>query len=171
MDTLALFGFSVAFSVTAWGVVTARYFWPMLRILPQRDALRLLLTLHAFRFVGLAFLVPGVVGPDLPAAFARPAAYGDLGAAILALLALAVLATSWGIAVVWLFNLWARSICSMGSLTGSSESVCPRVLGCRVLSYHSDCSAPLDHTRADLQAAPTTATVPNSAWVTACRRS
>jgi len=63
MDTLALFGFSVAFSVTAWGVVTARYFWPMLRILPQRDALRLLLTLHAFRFVGLAFLVPGVVGP------------------------------------------------------------------------------------------------------------
>src|SRR5712664_4923646 len=106
MDTLALFGFSVAFSVTAWGVVTARYFWPKLRILPQRDALRLLLTLHAFRFVGLAFLVPGVVGPDLPAAFARPAAYGDLGAAILGLLALAVLATSWGLAVVWLFNLW-----------------------------------------------------------------
>jgi len=69
-------------------------------------ALRPLLTLHAFRFVGLAFLVPGVVGPDLPAAFARPAAYGDLGAAILALLALAVLATSWGLAVVWLFNLW-----------------------------------------------------------------
>src|SRR6266849_4583704 len=106
MDTLALFGISVAFSFAAWGVVTARYLWPKLRILPQRDALRSLLTLHAFRFVGLAFLVPGVVGPDLPAAFARPAAYGDLGAAILGLLALAVLATSWGLAVVWLFNLW-----------------------------------------------------------------
>ncbi len=106
MDTLALFGVSVAFSFVAWGVVTARYLWPKLRILPQRDALRSLLTLHAFRFVGLAFLVPGVVGPDLPAAFARPAAYGDLGATILALLALAVLATSWGLAVVWLFNVW-----------------------------------------------------------------
>ena len=79
------------------------------RILPQRDALRSLLTLHTFRFVGLAFLVPGVVGPDLPTAFARPAAYGDLGATILALLALAVLATSWGLAVVWLFNLWGAA--------------------------------------------------------------
>src|SRR6266571_4763706 len=109
MDTLALFGISVAFSFTAWGVVTARYFWPKLRILPQRDAVRSLLTLHAFRFVGLAFLVPGVVGPDLPAAFARPAAFGDLVATILALLALAVLATSWDTAAVWLFKLWGAA--------------------------------------------------------------
>jgi hypothetical protein len=56
--------------------------------------------------VGLAFLLPGVVGPDLPAAFARPAAYGDLVATMLALLALAMLATAWGNAVAWLFNLW-----------------------------------------------------------------
>src|SRR5260370_10862097 len=111
MDTLALFGISVAFGFAAWGLVTARYLWPKLRILPQRDALRSLLTLHAFRFVGLAFLVPGVVGPDLPAAFARPAAYGDLGATILALLALAVLATSWGLAVVWLCY-----VCGAGDL-------------------------------------------------------
>jgi len=109
MDALALFGISVVFGFTAWGVVTARYLWPKLRILPQRDALRFLLTLHAFRFVGLAFLVPGVVGPDLPAAFARPAAYGDLVATILALLALAVLATSWGSVFVWLFNLWGAA--------------------------------------------------------------
>src|SRR5713226_6172035 len=45
----------------------------------------------------------------------------------------------------------------------------PWVLGCGVLSCHSDCSAPLDHTRADLQAAPTTPTIPNSARVTAER--
>src|SRR5437867_13371382 len=125
MDARALFGISVVLSFTAWGVVTARYLWPKLRLLPQRDALRSLLTLHAFRFVGLVFLVPGVVGPDLPAAFARPAAYGDLVATILALLALAVVATSWGLAVVWLFNLWGAVDCSMGSLTASSESVCP----------------------------------------------
>jgi hypothetical protein len=46
MDTLALFGISVAFSFAAWGMVTARYVWPKLRILPQRDAPRPLLTLH-----------------------------------------------------------------------------------------------------------------------------
>jgi hypothetical protein len=106
MNALALFGISVAFSFTAWSVVTGQYLWPRLRTLPQRDALRALLSLHAFRFMGLAFLVPGVVGHDLPAAFAKPVAYGDLAAAILALVALAVLATPWGLVVVWLFNVW-----------------------------------------------------------------
>lgn len=109
METLALFGISVVFSFAAWGVVTARYLWPKLRLLPLQDAVRPLLTLHAFRFMGLAFLVPGVVAPDLPAAFARPAAYGDLIAAILALLALALLRTSWATAAVWLFNLWGTA--------------------------------------------------------------
>jgi hypothetical protein len=61
--------------------------------------------LHSFRFVGLAFLVPGVVSPDLPAAYARPAAYGDLATAILALLAIAALRNKLGIILVWAFNL------------------------------------------------------------------
>lgn len=87
-------------------MVTARYLSPKLRILPQRDALRSLLTLHTFRFVGLAFLVPGVVGPDLPAAFARPAALRrprrNDSRAPSAGRARDLL----GLAVVWLFNLW-----------------------------------------------------------------
>ena len=61
----------------------ARYVWPMLHGQARVDALRALLILHSFRFVGLAFLVPGVVSPDLPAAFAKPAAYGDIVAATL----------------------------------------------------------------------------------------
>jgi hypothetical protein len=68
--------------------------------------------LHSFRFIGLAFLVPGVVLPDLPpafAAFARPAAYGDLTAAVLALLALAALQSRLGIVLVWVFNLWGSA--------------------------------------------------------------
>jgi hypothetical protein len=65
--------------------------------------------LHSFRFIGLAFLVPGVVSPDLPGAFARPAAYGDLIAAVLALLALAGLTSGLGIGLVWLFNLWGSA--------------------------------------------------------------
>jgi hypothetical protein len=57
----------------------------------------------------LAFLVPGVVSPDLPGAFARPAAYGDLIAAALALLALAALPSRLGIVLVWVFNLWGSA--------------------------------------------------------------
>jgi len=109
MDPLALFGLSVAFGFVAWGGVAARYLWPTLRTLPREQALGALLTLHTFRFVGLVFLVPGVVAPDLPAAYARPAAYGDFTAAILALLALAVLRTSFGTAAVWLFNIWGAA--------------------------------------------------------------
>ena len=40
-----------------------------------------------FRFIGLSFLVPGVVSPSLPAGFAIPAAYGDFIAGILAIVA------------------------------------------------------------------------------------
>jgi hypothetical protein len=68
--------------------------------------LRPLLILHSFRFMGLAFLVPGVVSPDLPAAFAHSAAYGDIIAAILALLALLLLPRGAGIIAAWIFNLW-----------------------------------------------------------------
>jgi hypothetical protein len=55
--------------------------------------------------VGLAFLVPGVVSPDLPEAFARPAAYGDLTTSVLALFGIATLGSRLGIIVVWMFNL------------------------------------------------------------------
>ena len=83
---LALLLTSVAVSVVAWSVVTTVYIWPALEPKPWRDAVRPILLLHAFRFVGLAFLIPGVVSPDLPLEFARPAAFGDLAAALLALL-------------------------------------------------------------------------------------
>jgi len=74
---------SIVFSFIAWGIVTARYIWPKLRLRPRSEALRPLLILHSFRFIGLAFLVPGVVSPDLPAAFAHSAAYGDIIATLL----------------------------------------------------------------------------------------
>lgn len=100
------FFLSIAFSFIAWGVVTARYIWPKLRVRERAEALRPLLILHSFRFIGLAFLVPGVVSPDLPSAFAHSAAYGDIIAAILALLALLLLPSAAGVGVAWIFNLW-----------------------------------------------------------------
>jgi hypothetical protein len=105
----ALFGVSVAFGFAAWAIVAALYIWPELRSRPRIEALKPLLVLHGFRFEGLCFLVPGVVSPDLPAAFARDAAFGDLTAAILALLALAALRTRSGIALVWAFNIWGSA--------------------------------------------------------------
>jgi hypothetical protein len=73
MQTEFAFFASIAFSLIAWGMVAARYIWPRLRIRQRAEALRPLLTLHSFRFVGLSFLVPGVVSPDLPSAFAHSA--------------------------------------------------------------------------------------------------
>ena len=100
---------SIAFSFIAWGIVTARYIWPQLRLLQRSEALRPLLILHSFRFIGLAFLVPGVVSPDLPSAFAHSAAYGDIVAAILALLSLVSLRRRVGVVTAWIFNLWGSA--------------------------------------------------------------
>jgi hypothetical protein len=96
---------SIAFSFIAWGMVNARYIWPELRLRTRADALRPLLILHSFRFVGLAVLIPGVVSPDLPSAFAHPEAYGDMIAAILALFSLLLLPSTAGVAATWIFNL------------------------------------------------------------------
>lgn len=100
---------SIAFSFIAWTIVTARYIWPELRLRPRAAALQPLLVLHSFRFMGLAFLVPGVVSPDLPSAFTHPAAYGDLIAAILAVLSLVSLRRTPGVVMAWIFNLWGTA--------------------------------------------------------------
>jgi hypothetical protein len=97
---------SIAFSFSTWGIVATRYIWPKLRLLRRAEALRPLLILHSFRFIGLAFLVPGVVSPELPSAFAYSAAYGDLVAATLALLSLVSLPRGAGIVIAWIFNWW-----------------------------------------------------------------
>jgi hypothetical protein len=56
-------------------------------------------------FVGLSFLVPGVVSPDLPAAWARPAAHGDVRCD-LALLPVVAVKSRLGTILVWVFNVW-----------------------------------------------------------------
>jgi hypothetical protein len=52
------------------------------------DAQSAIATLHSFRFFGLVFIVPGIVGPYLPASFATFAAYFDFITGMLAILAL-----------------------------------------------------------------------------------
>src|SRR3981189_2096614 len=100
---------SIAFSFIAWGILTARYIVRELRLRQRTEALRPLLILHSFRFIGLAFLVPGVASPDLPPAFAYSAAYGDIVAATLALLSLVSLPYRAGVVIAWTFNLWGAA--------------------------------------------------------------
>ena len=64
------------------------YILPKLRSMERFEAQRVFATVHSFRFFGLVFLLPGVVGPNLPAGFATFAAYGDFATGVLALLAL-----------------------------------------------------------------------------------
>jgi hypothetical protein len=109
MQSRLSFFVSIAFSCIAWGIVVARYIWPELHRRQRAEALRPLLILHSFRFIGLAFLVPGVVSPDLPPAFAHSAAYGDIIAAILALFALTLLPSASGVVIAWIFSLWGTA--------------------------------------------------------------
>jgi hypothetical protein len=78
MNSLPLFGLSVLMSFVAFGIVTRTYIWPRLRMARREEALIALTVPHTFRFIGLSFLIPGVVSPSLPSGFSFPAAYGDL---------------------------------------------------------------------------------------------
>lgn len=64
------------------------YILPRLRSMDRFDAQRVIAAIHSFRFFGLVFILPGVVGPNLPAGFATFAAYGDFTTGVLAILAL-----------------------------------------------------------------------------------
>src|SRR5215467_5113763 len=108
MNKLPLFGLSVLMSFVAFGIVTRTYIWPRLRLARREEALIALTVPHTFRFIGLSFLIPGVVSSSLPLGFSFPAAYGDLFAAILAVLGIwSLSARVWfAISLVWVFNVW-----------------------------------------------------------------
>jgi len=102
------FVLSVVGAFLTSSVVAYIYVWPAVRALPRFDALRLLAALHAFRFLGMNFLVAGFVSPELSSDFASKVGWGDFIAAVLALFSMAALAWRWSIAipVVWIFNIW-----------------------------------------------------------------
>lgn len=105
-----IWGVTVAFGFLAWGVFAAQYIWPVISQRQRAEALRPILVLHGFRYIGFAVLIPGVVSPQLSATvFARELAYGDLAAATLALIALAALKTRWAVPLVWIFNVFGTA--------------------------------------------------------------
>lgn len=88
MSPAHIFTLQLTLGYVAWLLCFRAYVWPRLRSMGRVDAHRAIATLHSFRFFGLAFVVPGVVGPHLPNSFAWFAAYADLATGALAMLAL-----------------------------------------------------------------------------------
>jgi len=107
MDTLAIFGLQLSLSLIVYSLMAKWYVAPWLAEKPIHLALIALIFPHAFRHIGLAFLVPSLVAQPLPGSFAFPAAYGDFVTGLLALLSLVALRGGWGLALplVWLFNI------------------------------------------------------------------
>jgi hypothetical protein len=88
MSPVNLFRIHLVFGYVAWLLCFSVYLWPWLKAANRFDAQRAIATLHSFRFFGLVFILPGVVGPNVPASFATFAAYGDFATGVLAILAL-----------------------------------------------------------------------------------
>ena len=88
MSPEPIFQTHLVLGYVAWLLCFGAYGLPRLRAMDPVQAHRAIATLHSFRFFGLVFLLPGVVGSDLPASFAAFAAYGDLAIGVLAMLAL-----------------------------------------------------------------------------------
>jgi hypothetical protein len=87
MSPETLFRMHLVLGYVAWLLCFGVYIWPRLKAISRIEAQRAIATLHSFRFFGLVFILPGVVG-NLPAGFATFAAYGDFATGLLAMLAL-----------------------------------------------------------------------------------
>jgi hypothetical protein len=88
MSSETVFRVHLVLGFVAWLLCFGVYVWPRLKAMDGVEAQRAIATLHSFRFFGLVFVVPGVVGPNLPPGFATFAAYGDFATGVLAMLAL-----------------------------------------------------------------------------------
>ena len=97
---------NLAFSTFVFWVAARIYVLPRLADSKPRTLLLPILLLHAMRHLGLMFLAPGATYSGIPSEFAYPAAFGDLLAALLALIAIFALVKNAGSArlLVWIFN-------------------------------------------------------------------
>jgi hypothetical protein len=133
MNPVAIFGVSALMSLVSSAAIAMLYIWPRLRLMTADEAPRCHSSVpHLFlRSIGLSFLVPGVVAPSLPSAFAIPAGYGDFVAGILALIAIVALSkhASWAIAAVWVFNIWGAADLLFALYQGQRTQLEPGALG------------------------------------------
>ena len=85
MDITLIFLSQFVLSLIVVGLLARWYAAPWLAEKPLEVALMALIAPHAFRHIGLAFIVPALNQPGMPLEFATAAAHGDLFSGILAL--------------------------------------------------------------------------------------
>jgi hypothetical protein len=98
---------NLLFSTLVFAIAAKLYLMPKLPDLEPRSVVLPILLLHSLRHLGLMFLAPGAVFPGIPQQFTYPAAFGDLLAALLALIAIPAVVRQSGLArpLVGLFNI------------------------------------------------------------------
>jgi len=99
MSPETIFRLQLVLGYVAWLLCFGAYLLPRLKSMDLVAAQRAIATLHSFRFFGLVFILPGVVG-SLPAGFAPFAAYWDFATGVLAILALLTIRMR---SLFWLF--------------------------------------------------------------------
>ena len=123
MSPQILFQIHLVLGYVAWLLCFGVYFGPGSSGRGRSEAHRAIATLHSFRFFGLVFILPGIVGPNLPASFATFAAYGDFATGVLAMLALLTVRIR---PLFWLFvvafNLVGRPTSSSTTTTLSRQA-------------------------------------------------
>lgn len=126
---------SYAMAFLVFGLIAKWYLWPAIKDRAPKSALTPLLLYACLRVNGLMFLMPGLVSPELPRAFAVPTAYGDLAAAILALFALWPVRTGNAVTLpmVWLFNVVGLLDLVYANISTFKDHVDPTYLG---VSYY-----------------------------------
>ena len=126
MSQDTIFNIHLVLGYVACSLCFSVYFWPRLKSMDSFEAQRVIATIHSFRFFGLVFILPGVVGPNLPASFATFAAYGDFATgalALLALLAIRIRPLFWTLAVA--LNALESPISSSTTTTRSGSAFLP----------------------------------------------
>jgi hypothetical protein len=125
------FFISYGVALLACSLIGKWYLWPAIARRDPVTALTPLLLYACLRVNGLMFLIPGIVSTDLPQAFARPTAYGDVAAALLALFAIAALRLELPIAIasVWAFNIEGLLDLTYANVSTFKDHVDPASLG------------------------------------------
>ena len=126
---------SYAVAFVGFGLIARWYLWPAIKDRSPKIALTPLLLYATLRVNGLMFLMPGLVSRELPRAFAVPTAYGDLTAALLALLALWPLraGNAFALPLIWLFNIVGLLDLVYANISSIKDNVDPTYLG---VSYY-----------------------------------
>lgn len=107
MDNFMILNLQSTLSLIVFALLARWYLVPRLSKLNLADALIPLLFIHAFRYTPMTLLVDGQVSSEVPAEVANAVAYGDLTAAILAILAILFLKfkLTGAVIVAWIFNI------------------------------------------------------------------